>query len=341
MNLFRLLGDGLRTISLIILLHRLFIAKNAQGKVERKGQSRCSVKCKQRLTTFLIFLYNPLNSFVASRTGISLRTHELYLLTYCCRYLDLFTTFYSLYNSVMKIFFLAATAFVIHGVRGKRNSQDTAQDNFQHWKYAALPAFGMGLITNICGTLQRRYVSWSLMELLWTVSIYLESIVAVPQLIVFQRYQDIDFSLRNYIFSMGAYRGLYILNWMYRANFEPHYQHHWAVYICGVIQEAFYVDFFYFYFRHKTQSDYQMVSYPFLERFCQPIAIDDTEENASAANEVSTEAYNLLSEENVIRDDQMLLQHEENVASPRSKNLETTPPSPGPDSQEKDGLLVV
>ena len=36
-------------------------------------------------------------------TGISLKTQELFLIVFCCRYLDLFFRFISLYNSVMKV----------------------------------------------------------------------------------------------------------------------------------------------------------------------------------------------------------------------------------------------
>lgn len=35
--------------------------------------------------------------------GISLKTQELFLIVFCCRYLDLFFRFISLYNSVMKV----------------------------------------------------------------------------------------------------------------------------------------------------------------------------------------------------------------------------------------------
>lgn len=47
--------------------------------------------------------------------------------------------------------------------------------------------------------------------------------------------------------SPGAYRALYILNWVYRSYYEPYYHHNWIVYTCGALQTALYADFFYYY----------------------------------------------------------------------------------------------
>ncbi|KDO65951.1 hypothetical protein CISIN_1g0332061mg, partial [Citrus sinensis] len=44
-----------------------------------------------------------------------------------------------------------------------------------------------------------------------------------------------------------AYRGLYILNWVYRYFTEPHYVH-WIPWISGLVQTLLYADFFYYYF---------------------------------------------------------------------------------------------
>merc|ERR1712226_173823 len=95
----------------------------------------------------------------------------------------------------------------------------------------------------------------SLMELLWTFSIYLESISIVPQLIVLQRYKEVENLTGNYVFFLGAYRALYIVNWIYRANTEVGYQHHWVVYFCGVLQTLLYADFFYYYVKAESKGN--------------------------------------------------------------------------------------
>merc|ERR1712232_996722 len=95
---------------------------------------------------------------------------------------------------------------------------------------------------------------FDIIELLWTFSIYLESIAIIPQLILLQRYREVENLTGNYIFFMGAYRFLYILNWIYRAETEKNYKHHWVVYFCGVMQTLLYVDFFYYYFKSKSSG---------------------------------------------------------------------------------------
>ncbi len=47
--------------------------------------------------------------------------------------------------------------------------------------------------------------------------------------------------------TIGAYRALYILNWVYRSYYEPYYHHNWVVYVAGIIQTMLYADFFYYY----------------------------------------------------------------------------------------------
>ena len=44
----------------------------------------------------------------------------MYLLVFCVRYMDLFMYYISMYNTCMKIFFIASTAFVIYLMRYKK-----------------------------------------------------------------------------------------------------------------------------------------------------------------------------------------------------------------------------
>lgn len=56
--------------------------------------------------------------------------------------------------------------------------------------------------------------NFELIEILWTFSIFLESIAIVPQLIVLQRFREVENLDGHYIFLLGSYRALYILNWV-------------------------------------------------------------------------------------------------------------------------------
>ncbi|CAB9512806.1 lumen protein-retaining receptor [Seminavis robusta] len=215
MNVFRLCGDMCHVFSILVLLLRLRVAKNAQG--------------------------------------ISVRTHELFLLVFVTRYSDLLFHFYSVYNSVMKVLYILSTASIVYTIRFQepiKSTYDQSQDTFMHWKFAVAPCALVALITQLItdGTTPH------LFKMLWTFSIYLEAIAIVPQLIVLQRYGEVENLTGNYIFFMGSYRALYILNWIYRAYTEKGYHHHWVAYIAGVLQTLLYVDFFYYYFESKKKG---------------------------------------------------------------------------------------
>jgi ER lumen protein retaining receptor len=212
MNIFRLAGDMMHVISIFLLIVRLMATKNA--------------------------------------VGISIKTQELYLIVFVCRYLDLFTSFYSVYNTVMKIMYITATAYVIYMVYRTepfKTEYDKTQDSFLHWKFAVAPCAVFAVITIY-------FQGYDFMELMWNFSIYLEAICIVPQLIVLQRYQEVENLTANYVFFLGAYRLLYILNWVYRAYHEVYYKHNWIVYTCATIQTALYLDFFYYYIQSKYKG---------------------------------------------------------------------------------------
>ena len=213
MNIFRLAGDLSHVISIFILLLRLVAKRQANG--------------------------------------ISLKTQELFLVVFVCRYLDLFTTYYSLYNSVMKILYIVSTGYIVYMIRYKdtfRTSYDHSHDSFLHIKFGVVPMACLAVLTMLVRQ------SFDVIELLWTFSIYLEAIAIVPQLIVLQRFREVENLDGHYIFFLGAYRGLYILNWIYRSYYEQYYHHNWIVYIAGGIQTMLYADFFYYYIISKKSG---------------------------------------------------------------------------------------
>jgi ER lumen protein retaining receptor len=178
-----------------------------------------------------------------------LKSQELYLIVFITRYLDIFTVFYSLYNSIMKVFFISSTAVIIYLLKCSERwhtSYNPTHDNFLHWRYIMLPTFGLGWLTHfIWGR------NLNLMEGLWCVSIYLEAVAMLPQLIMFRSDRilkgnqgDVKDEILLPIFLLGIYRGLYIINWIYRAITERNYRHHLVVYTCGIVQVLLYSSFF-------------------------------------------------------------------------------------------------
>ena len=57
-------------------------------------------------------------------------------------------------------------------------------------------------------------------EMLWAFSIWLESVAILPQLFMLQRTGSAETITTHYIFALGAYRALYIPNWIWRCVFD-------------------------------------------------------------------------------------------------------------------------
>ena len=75
------------------------------------------------------------------------------------------------------------------------------------------------------------------MEVCWTASILWEPLALIPQAILYRRYRQVEgLTGASFLFLMGLYRFLYIINWIYRANAEKHFKHHPLVYLCGGAQ---------------------------------------------------------------------------------------------------------
>lgn len=94
MNIFRFLGDQSHLASILLLIY----------------QMRATRSC----------------------SGISFKSQLLYAIVYCTRYLDLFFSFVSLYNTTMKLVFIAAQLYIIYLIRVKyRPTNDMQIDTFR------------------------------------------------------------------------------------------------------------------------------------------------------------------------------------------------------------------
>ncbi|KAH0453506.1 hypothetical protein IEQ34_017830 [Dendrobium chrysotoxum] len=175
-----------------------------------------------------------------SCSGISLKTQELYALVFLTRYLDLLTVFVSIYNSVMKVVFISSSIAIVWCMRAHplvRRTYDKELDTFRHYILVG-GSFLLALIF---------HDEFTVREVLWAFSIYLEAVAILPQLVLLQRSRNVDNLTGQYVFFLGAYRALYILNWIYRYFTEKYYSR-WISWIAGIVQTALYIDFFYYYF---------------------------------------------------------------------------------------------
>ena len=159
----------------------------------------------------------------------------------------------------MKVVYICSTASIVYMIKYQepiKNLYNKDQDSFPHRKCAIIPCCVLATITHLMGS---GFRGFSIMELLWTFSIILEAIAILPQLDVLRKYRLVENLTGKFVFFLGVYRALYIVNWIYRSQTERNYRHHWVVYICGVIQTALYLDFFYQYckamsYKHKPEE---------------------------------------------------------------------------------------
>jgi len=142
-----------------------------------------------------------------SCSGISGKSQLLFALTYTTRYLDLFTNFVSVYNTTMKVFFIAASFATIYFMYVKfKATYDANHDTFRI-EFLLIPVTILSLVLNH---------EFAVLEVLWTWSIYLESVAILPQLFMVSKTGEAESITSHYLFALGSYRALYILNWIYR-----------------------------------------------------------------------------------------------------------------------------
>ena len=198
MNIFRLLGDVSHLVAIVILLLKIWKTRSC--------------------------------------AGISGKSQALFLAVFVSRYLDLLTNFVSVYNTVMKIFFIASAAGTVYLMFVKfKATYDGNHDTFR-------VEFLLGPVALLALVLNHEF---SVMEVLWTFSIYLESVAILPQLFMVSKTGEAETITSHYLFALGSYRALYIFNWVYRYHFEGFYDI--IAIVAGIVQTVLYCDFFYLY----------------------------------------------------------------------------------------------
>lgn len=168
--------------------------------------------------------------------GISGKSQILFSVVYTARYLDLFTTFVSPYNSFMKVVFLAASYATLYLMYVKfKATNDRNHDTFRI-EFLLVPVTLLALLVNH---------EFTPLEVLWTLSIYLEAVAILPQLFLVSKTGEAETITSHYLFCLGSYRALYIFNWVYRYYTEEFYD--LIAIVAGIVQTVLYCDFFYLY----------------------------------------------------------------------------------------------
>jgi len=150
----------------------------------------------------------------SSSSGISGRSQFLFALTYIFRYLDVLTNWVSYYNTVMKVFFvLTTTVSMLIVIWILRRDYEKKYDTF--WVELLIVP-----VTFLAFLLHHEY---SIIEVCWTWSIYMEAFALIPQFYMTWRGGRVDAYLVMYILALMIYRGSYLGNWVHRYYNEDYY----------------------------------------------------------------------------------------------------------------------
>ncbi|KAK4098266.1 ER lumen protein retaining receptor [Parathielavia hyrcaniae] len=180
-----------------------------------------------------------------SCSGISFKSQVLYLLVYITRYLDLPWT-HSPYNFIFKVLFISSQLYTIYLMAKEyRPTNDAGLDTFRVEYLLGFAALLAVLFP----------VKYTVLEVFWAFSIWLESVAILPQLFMLQRTGEAEAITAHYLFALGAYRALYIPNWVYRYMTEPHHKVDTIAVVAGVLQTVLYSDFFWIYYTKVMKGE--------------------------------------------------------------------------------------
>ena len=139
--------------------------------------------------------------------GLSCKTQEIYLLVFLIRYSDLFWNFVSVYNTLMKLFFIGSTGLIIYLMKYKVpfcTTYDSMGDYFPHVKVLLPVALVLTCIFNL---------GWDVWLICLSFTYWLEALAFIPQIVMLQKMLVIENLQSHYVAMLGLYRFFYILNW--------------------------------------------------------------------------------------------------------------------------------
>ncbi|KAL2260359.1 hypothetical protein VTK26DRAFT_5646 [Humicola hyalothermophila] len=180
-----------------------------------------------------------------SCSGISFKSQLLYLIVYITRYLDLPIT-HSPYNLVFKILFIGSQCYIIYLMaRAYKPTNDPNLDTFR-------VQYLLGFAAVLAVLFPVRY---TVLEVFWAFSIWLESVAILPQLFMLQRTGEAEAITAHYLFALGTYRALYIPNWIWRYYHEGPKKVDTIAVVAGVLQTVLYSDFFWIYYTKVMRGE--------------------------------------------------------------------------------------
>lgn len=151
---------------------------------------------------------------------------------------DIFWTFTdSAWNTIFKLLYLSSSGYTLHlMLNDYRPTHDPQLDTFK----VSYLLGGSGVLALLFP------IKYTFVEILWAFSIWLESVAILPQLFMLQRTGEAETITTHYLFALGAYRALYIPNWIWRYVSEGWLEP--RALVAGIVQTVLYSDFFWVYY---------------------------------------------------------------------------------------------
>lgn len=180
-----------------------------------------------------------------SAEGVSWITQVLYAVVFCSRYTDIFAET-SKWNLFFKLFYILSSIYIIAIMRWiypRTREREIA------WKLGAATLAGSLVLAPFVMLIFEK--QWTFFTWIWDFSQILESICVLPQLLLLRQTNVPTVIDSFYLISLGSYRALYCLNWIWR-ELDPNDRKPNAVsVIFGIIQTALYFDFFWVYYTRQ------------------------------------------------------------------------------------------
>lgn len=165
--------------------------------------------------------------------GISRSTQILYFTVFATRYLDLFDHAQTAYLVFFKVTYIITSVLVLVIFYQLDKTYERSKDTCSLVVIFAPCATAALLLTS----------EYSILEILWTFSEFVEGFAMVPQYIFCYRDKGgKDIGVSFYVLSLGGYRVFYALNWIYKKIQMPQYSDIQS-WLGGIIEILFFVDF--------------------------------------------------------------------------------------------------
>mmetsp|Transcript_132630 Transcript_132630/g.383442 ORF Transcript_132630/g.383442 Transcript_132630/m.383442 type:complete len:282 (+) Transcript_132630:115-960(+) len=179
---------------------------------------------------FVLLLTIAKNKSVA---GVSRSTQILYCLVFTTRYLDLLDHTQTTYLVFFKLTFITTSVLILVLFYQLDSTYERRLDTCN-----------LAVILVPCATASVLLTSeYSILEILWTFSEFIEGFAMVPQYIFCYRERvGKDWGASLYVVALGGYRVFYAFNWIYKKIQMPHYSDMQS-WLGGIIEILFFLDF--------------------------------------------------------------------------------------------------